>query len=234
MKNATRLRLAWLSYYFFKLIYLIIFVSKKFLNNPFFVINMFIDIAIPKGNEEKFIERAKKLETKGLIFLYKEHKKENLDKIKSLNSKEFPIYSAFLVKDKIYPKYDYYFSNGERKDFESKKTNMVFDLEIKFGKDKHHYRSSGLNQVLCGLAKEKDITIGFNFQVLLTSKKRDQVLGRMFQNIMLCKKYKNKILIASFAKKPNELRFWKDLISFGVVLGLSRNEAKQAVLNRKV
>jgi len=55
---------------------------------------------------------------------------------------------------------------------------------------------------------------------LLTSKNKETVLGKMMQNARLCNKYKVKTIVASFARKPNELRNEKDLSSFGAVLGL--------------
>jgi len=192
---------------------------------------MFIDIAIPSGNEEKFVERAKLLGAKGIIFLYDKDKKENLEAVEKLNSKDFKVYSAFL--NKLSKKYDFFFSIGTRQDFENRKTSVIFDLEKQPKKDNFHYKSSGMNQVLAKLAKEKNICIGFNFNAVLRGKNKPLVLGRMMQNVVLCKKYKAKMLIASFAKKPNNLRFWKDLISFGVVLGMNQKEATGAV-NRKL
>ncbi|MBC8500265.1 MAG: hypothetical protein ISS25_04665 [Nanoarchaeota archaeon] len=196
---------------------------------------MFIDVAIPSGNEEEFIERAKKLGTNGIIFLYEKDKKENVEKVKKLNSKDFQVYSAILVKDKVSKKkYDFIFSKGSRAHFENKNIDVIFGLEEQFKKDNYHYRNSGLNHVLCVLAKEKKIIIAFSFNSVLNAKDKGLILGRMMQNVKLCKKYKVKTMIASFARKPSESRFWKDLISFGVVLGINPKEAKEAVLNRKV
>ncbi|MFH1771096.1 MAG: RNase P subunit p30 family protein [archaeon] len=193
---------------------------------------MFIDIAIPSGNEEEFIEKAKALGTNGLIFLYEKDDKKNLEKIKKLTSKDFKVFSAVI--DKMSPKYDFIFSKGERQYFENKKIDVIFNLENNFKKDKHHYRNSGLNQVLCSLAKENKITLGFNFNLILKSEDSEMMVGRMKQNVHMSKKYKVKMLIASFAKKPAELRYWSDLISFGIILGMNPKIAKDAVLNRKV
>lgn len=193
---------------------------------------MFIDIAVPSGNEEEFIEKAKVLGTSGLIFLYEKDVKKNLEVIKKLNSKSFKVFSAIV--DKLSSKYDYIFSKGERQFFENKKVDVIFGLEDNFRKDKLHYRSSGLNQVLCGLAKEKSISIGFDFNLVLESKNREVILGRMKQNVNMCRKYKVQMFIGSFARKPYQLRYWSDLVSFGIVLGMNPKTAKEAVLNRKV
>ena len=192
---------------------------------------MFIDVVIPSGNEEDFVKMAELLGTKGLIFLYRENNKKALDKIK--NIKTF-VKIYFGILNKVSSRYDYVFSTGAREHFENKKFDIVFDLEMHFGKDKHHYRSSGLNQVLSVLAKEKGISIAFNFNEILKGKKREMIVGRMKQNVVLCQKYGVGMFLASFAKKPTEMRAWKDLISFGVTLGMNKKEAKEASLNRKV
>lgn len=192
---------------------------------------MFIDVVIPSGNEEEFVKRAELLETKGLIFLYEENDKKNLERVNKIKT---PVRLFFGVLNKVNSRYDYIFSTGAREHFENKKFDVVFDLEMQFQKDKHHYRSSGLNQVLSVLAKEKGISIAFNFNEILKGKKREMVIGRMKQNVMLCQKYGVGMFLASFAKKPNEMRAWKDLTSFGVTLGMNKKEAKEASLNRKV
>ncbi|MBU1201939.1 MAG: hypothetical protein KKA51_05530 [Nanoarchaeota archaeon] len=180
--------------------------------------SMFIDVAIPNNNEEAFISFAKKIGTKELIFLYEKEEKKNFEKIKKLNTKEFLVFTAITRQQS--KKYDYNFSTGSRNDFENKSTDYVYEIEKDTKKDNYHYRQSGLNQVLCALAKEKDITIAFSFNLLLTSKNKETVLGKMMQNARLCNKYKVKTIVASFARKPNELRNEKDLSSFGAVLGL--------------
>jgi len=195
---------------------------------------MFIDVVFSSGNEEEFVAKAKTLGTSGLIFVYDKDEKSNLEIVKRLNSKNFPVFSALVVDNKFSSKYDFLFSKGSRNHFESKKTNIVFDLEETFKTDNLHFRNSGLNQVLSSLAHENKIFIGFDFSLLLNANKKGVILGRMIQNVSLCKKYKVKMLIASFARKPSEMRFWKDLISFGVTLSLSLKESKEAIFNRKI
>lgn len=196
---------------------------------------MFIDVVIPNKNEQEFIELACRLGIGGLIFLYDKGREGNLDRLKELKKEHIKVYSATLAKDSMSKKkYDFLYSKGDRKHLESKKTDVVFEIEKGQKKDNYHYRNSGLNQVLCALAHDKEITVAFSFNSVLTSKTRSEVLGKMMQNAMLCKKYKVEMMIASFARKPAEMRFWKDLVSFGVTIGLSTIEAKNAVLNRKV
>ena len=89
---------------------------------------------------------------------------------------------------------------------ENKKVDILLSPELNDRKDNFHYRKSGLNQVLCKLAKKNDIAIGFDFALLLKSKERAKILGRMFFNYKLCKKYKIKMIFSSFSKNKFELR----------------------------
>jgi len=121
-------------------------------------------------------------------------------------------------------------SDDDRRVFEKNKNIFIYNLEDK-NRDFIHYRNSGLNQVLCKLAKKNDIAICFNFNLILNNEgmKKSQILGRMMQNIRFCRKYKVRTVIASFASKPEEMRSSHDLISFGISLGMHPKEAKESL-----
>lgn len=121
---------------------------------------------------------------------------------------------------------------ANRKAIENKNTDIITSLEKLREKDFMHYRDSGLNQVLCKIIKKNNITVGFNFNDVLTAKNRAQIIGKMTQNIKLCRKYKVKMAIFSGATNQYELRSAKDLISFGITLGMTPGEA-QKTLNFK-
>jgi len=130
----------------------------------------------------------------------------------------------------------YYFKelkieNGERKNFEDKNVDIITGLEKEKRADHMKYRSSGLNHVLCKLAKENKIKIAFSFSDVLKSKGmlRGQVIGRMMQNVKLCRKYRVKMIICSFAENKYEMKNVKDLIAFGRVVGMSPGESKKAL-----
>ena len=111
-----------------------------------------------------------------------------------------------------------------RKAVENKDVDILYGLE-KFGiKDKIHYKDSGLNQVLCKLAKKNNVKIGFSFNDVLNSndEKRSIILGRMVQNAKLCNKYKIGVVIGSFAKSKYEMKNARDLVAFGKVLGVKK------------
>ena len=113
--------------------------------------------------------------------------------------------------------------------FESKKTDIITSLETSLTKDKTHFKDSGLNQVLAKLAKKNNIAIAFNFNNILNANKQYIILGRIRQNIRLCRKYKIPMIIVSFANTYFEMRNPKDFISLGISLGMTPIEAKNAV-----
>ncbi|MFH1592308.1 MAG: RNase P subunit p30 family protein [Candidatus Woesearchaeota archaeon] len=116
-----------------------------------------------------------------------------------------------------------------RKAVENKNVDILMGLENKSERDFMHSRNSGLNQVLCNLAKKNGVGIGFCFRDVLKSKNRGLILGRMMQNVKLCRKYKVKMMVFSGAKDENELKSARDIMSFGIVLGMTAGEAKKAL-----
>lgn len=83
-----------------------------------------------------------------------------------------------------------------REILENKKVNMLV-LNHKLGKDKLKERNSGLNHILCKIARENNITLAVNLEELNTENKKEkaEILARIIQNIKLIKKYKNKLKI---------------------------------------
>ncbi len=110
-----------------------------------------------------------------------------------------------------------------------KRMDIFLSPEGKICKHSFDYANSGLNHVICRIAAEKGIGIGFSFSSLLNSKDTGLTLSQMKENIKLCRKYKTKIVIGSFANDSFEMRACRDLIVFGNVIGLSNKEAKEAL-----
>ena len=115
---------------------------------------------------------------------------------------------------------------------ESKKVDILLSPELNSKKDSFFVRKSGLNQVLCKLAYENKVAIGFNFSEILNSKgkERSKILGRMVHNVKMCRKYKVKMIISTFAKDKYELRSLDALKSFGKVIGMSPDDVKISFL----
>jgi RNase P/RNase MRP subunit p30 len=108
---------------------------------------------------------------------------------------------------------------------ETKKISILLSPEAGQKADFMSYRNSGLNQVLCKIAEKNNIAIGISFSELLEIKNDKELaerLGRIMQNIMLCRKYKTKIQLANFASKKESLRAALDIRSFGSAMGLQQ------------
>ncbi len=202
---------------------------------------MFTDIVFPKNNEAEFISIAKKLGYSKLCFVY-----DDLEKIKKLKAKKdkkktkekpeiiYGILTNFKNTQKTKQAADLVLiesSEDDRKILENSDEVILFNLEINKKPDFMHQRASGLNHVMCKLAYRNDISIAFPFSTILTyeNRKRAELIGRIMQNIKLCRKYKVKTIIASFAKKPHEMRAPKDLISFFTNIEMHAKEAKDSL-----
>jgi RNase P/RNase MRP subunit p30 len=186
------------------------------------------DIVFPDKNEEKFISLAEKLGTKELILVYpySKHMLQLKNKVIDFQQKtKIKLKFGIIAKQKDIQKAKkfsgFVINQSTDKDqhtLEKLKPNLIFDLEQNPAKDRQHYRLSGLNQVLCEIAHKNNITIGFSLTSILNSKNKPKLLGRIKQNLKLCKKYKVKTLFASFTKNPLEMKSEKDLKSFERIL----------------
>jgi len=132
---------------------------------------------------------------------------------------------------------DYYGSSREKKSdlfvwrtlnareaVERIRPDIIYGLEEAPRSDLIHQRNSGLNHITCRMAADKDIAIGFSFSSLLDRRTRSVRMGRMAQNIKLCRKYKVKMIIASFAAKPMHMRSPVDLKSLFQTFGMTAVE----------
>ncbi len=118
-----------------------------------------------------------------------------------------------------------------RKIVEDRNVDVLMNPELKSQNDKLHYRKSGLNQVLAKIAKENDVAVGFGFSFLLNADavKRAMILGRMKQNVRICRKAGVKMVVCSYANNTAELRGAKDFLAFARVIGMSGGEAKKSL-----
>ena len=107
---------------------------------------------------------------------------------------------------------------------ENKKVDMLV-LSHKDKKDRLKQRDSGLNHVLCKIARQNDITLAINLEELRCGgkKERAEILSRIIQNIKLMKKAKNKVKLINFNDK---IQAQSLLLS----LGMPTDMAKKAVV----
>ncbi|MDP3728950.1 MAG: RNase P subunit p30 family protein [bacterium] len=116
----------------------------------------------------------------------------------------------------------------------SKYVDILLDPHLGQRKDFMHQRNSGLNHVLCALAREHSVAIGFSFSSILHSLQRAKDLGRVIQNIHLCRKYKIPMVIGSFAKDAWDIRNEKDLQAFFKVLGMTGKEVQMEYVKKRL
>lgn len=116
----------------------------------------------------------------------------------------------------------------------SKYVDVLLDPHIGQRKDFMHQRNSGLNHILCALAKQYNVSVGFSFSAILESNNRSALLGRIMQNIRLCRKYKVQIVIGSFAKNKWQVRNEKDLQAFFKVLGMTGKEVQMNFVDKRL
>jgi len=110
-------------------------------------------------------------------------------------------------------------STNDKEAIEKLKPDVIFSFEDHARKDFIHQRASGFNHILCKSAKDNDVIIGFSLSSILNVENKHEILGRIMQNMKLCRKFKVKMLIASFAQDPLGMRSSHDLISLFKVLG---------------
>ena len=200
------------------------------------------EIVIPQGNEWQFVEIASKLGIKKIIFLYEFEKFNSKieEKIESLKKSSLAVDINFgiiaenknISQSVRYAKFITAKScDNNRALLENKKIRLVFGLEDNGKKDFMHQRASGLNHIMCELARKNNIAIGFSYGSLLkkTPQLTSQIMGRMTQNISLCKKYKVKTVIASLTSNPYELRAPYDVFSLFSMLGMDGDKIKEGM-----
>jgi RNase P/RNase MRP subunit p30 len=198
---------------------------------------MKIDIVFPSNNEEEFVTLAQKLGWDGICFVYDSVKDKNvLKKINELNKlsilKKFKIYNGLLVNRKTIQKFNnktnltiIRVNDNVRNAVEKIKPNIIFNQENVDKSDFIHQRNSGINHVICNIAKKNDVNIAFSFQSLLNNKLRTRIMGRVRQNVKLCKKYDVNILIASFSNNPMNMRSPDELKSLFINFWMHPKEA---------
>jgi len=109
------------------------------------------------------------------------------------------------------------------------KTTKALILNHKITKyDKLYQRDSGLNHVLCKIAKKNNIEFQLDINELTNSrlekKEKAKILSRWIQNLRLFKKFKNKVKVIGI-NKDNK----KEVQSLLIVLGLPTKQVKDAV-----
>jgi len=202
------------------------------------------DIAVPNGNENDFIAEARALGYSGIIFLYQlkefEEKSRLISEIANLYQ-GFSVSAGLLIDStkakslvsyrQLMRKAGFVAARGFSSQlFEEKGINLIFGLEEQ-KKDFSTFRNSGLNQVLCSLARKNHIAVGISFSEIADAGSRQtEIIARAIQNIMLCQKYGVALYAASFAKSPEMMRNPMDIKSLMLAIGMGQQNATHLFL----
>ena len=186
-----------------------------------------IDLVMPQNNEAEFLKIAERLGYDKIIFLY-----DTAKKINQVKHDKIKVITAVITTQGGKAKYPTFLQSGDKDQqiIENNPPNAAFGFEAKSERDYLHQRASGLNNTICTFTQKNNVIIVFSFSQLLksTKTKRAQILGRLKQNIKLCRKHKVKTAIASFATTPYEMRAPKDLQALFQVMGMHPAEAQKA------
>lgn len=143
---------------------------------------------------------------------------------------------ARKIVDKLYGKVRLIIVQGRdisfnRKILENKKVNILVNPEKHGKKDTLYERDSGLNHILCKIAKENNTAIAIDLKEIIgkEGKEKARYLARVMQNIRLCKKYKVSLLLTLLPEKKEEARTAHDLKALARVLGMDTKMALEAV-----
>lgn len=204
---------------------------------------MYADIVLPKNNEEEFIIIAQRLGYSALFLVYDYQNKKQVEILKEKfsalkHTTKFNLFLALKVKPTEIAKTrkfaDLIFCESSEKNrwlVEKNRNFILYNLEYQQKNDFIHHRNSGLNHILCSFACENNVRIGISFSSLVHAHKKTKsvLIGRISQNIKLCRKYKVQLVLSSFANSVYDMKSPYDLQSFGVVLGMQPEEAKKAI-----
>jgi RNase P/RNase MRP subunit p30 len=215
-------------------------VAKKY-KLEILPIEYMTDIVFPDKNEAEFIAAAEKLgiDSLCLTYLFTNTFKEKIALVENLKkTSKIQLFIGALCADKqalgarrMSDLVLVLGSENNRQVLEQGHADVLFELETQQHRDFIYQKNSGLNHILAELAVKKEVIIGLSFSMLINSepKNRPRLFGRLMQNMRLCKKYKAKMAIASFARAPEEMRAMVDLRSLFACLGLEQSMAKQAL-----
>ena len=200
---------------------------------------MKVDIVFPNNNEEKLIETAEKLDWNGLCFAYRFQQnisllEEKTEKLRQKTKLKLFIGAAADSKDiqkakNIFDLVIIKSTENDQQILEKSNPDLIFGMELTAKRDYSHFRQSGLNQVLCRLANKKNIIFAMPLSIILKSEDKPKILGRIMQNITLCRKFKANLAFCSFAENPYEMKSSNDLMSLAIALGMEYHEAKDAL-----
>jgi len=173
--------------------------------------SIMIDIVKPNGNENDFIDMARKLGYDAICFAYEKPRAEKY---------EFEVFTAATGKGRADIRVAY--TDQANENIINSRPDIIYGLENGKRHDMIHQRNSGINHVHMRLCASKGVAIGFFLESLQDKRTRQRAMGRMSQNIRLCQKYNVQMVIGSMASDPYQMKGPEDITSFFRTLGMRK------------
>jgi hypothetical protein len=197
---------------------------------------MFADIVFPDNNEKELAVMAQRLGISRLLLLYP------FGKVPALPDLGVEILVGVVASPNDFEKARQRHqvvavrsSEYDRVLFErTLAPTLLLNLGEGTKEDRMHQRDAGLNQPLMRDIARREAKVVLSVASLLRAEgqERATLMGRWMQNIALCRKMKVKVVIASCASMPYEMRSCHDMQSLGIILGMHPQEAQEAVSAR--
>jgi RNase P/RNase MRP subunit p30 len=173
------------------------------------------------GEEQTFIKKAHDLGLKELVLVYSVAESAKLTKEGVLKLKkiaDIDLKFGLDVKEQKNVKnsfFDVFLQLGTINERVFKGITHLYNNENEELKDFIHQRRSGLNHVLLNDFIEKNIKILFSYASLLAAdeKRKAQILGRIMQNIVLCKKFGVEYSFVCLGTEASSLRNPQDVVA---------------------
>lgn len=151
--------------------------------------------------------------------IIKARTKPELNKIISKNYRKFKFIAVSGSNDEV-----------NRAALEDKRVDLLLNPEIERARDFNDWRNSGMNDVLAKFACQNNVIIAVDLSTLPAEKfALAERLGRIMQNIRLCRKFKAKMLIFSSQNQLNDY----DAMAIALTLGMSTSQAKNSLFIEK-
>ncbi|MFO8015538.1 MAG: RNase P subunit p30 family protein [Candidatus Woesearchaeota archaeon] len=196
-----------------------------------------IDVIRPRNNEKDLISMAEKLGYSGLCFLYDRPDRKTRDLVAGLQKSTG--LKLYIGSGRASPNADLVFTDindkNPRQAMEDGNVDAVHGFEKIRARDRTNQRISGLDTVLCRIAAQKGkiYCVDFGSMIGMSGSARANAMGKLRQNLMLCRKYRIRVAIASFASGPMMMRNPLDLSAFLAVLGYDEGRKTAKALEER-
>lgn len=191
--------------------------------------NYKFEIIVPKGNYNKLLDRCISLGIINILIAYPFKEKDDIKKIKNnieknIKYKNLNLDYGLIIENKenknllrkIYnSKNDYQLIIDASQNIEDLRyicenfqDIIIFNLEKNDRMDFIHQKNSGINHIIAKIISKNKSKIALNFSNYINAdnKSKKQIIGRIKQNLELCKKFKIEYLICSFASNVYEIK----------------------------